>query len=649
MGEATDNLTASRREARLRRGNRAAEGPSRSSPRGELIIALGWAIAAIAARAPFVARIEGVLDHDQSVVGLMALDIAAGRRFPIFFDGQRYMGAIEPYLAAVFVRVLGHSPTVVALAPLLAFGAFVAGQYFVWSRWQGRATGHLAAAFAAVGSPMLALWGVVPRGGYIECLAWALPTLWAYRAVARRDAPELPPLLQAAWGFWFAVGYFINPIALVLYVTLALDWIFGRHGADLRRDRGLTRNTPWWVGPIAGLAFIIVLAAFCHVDPHVHGGSLYVAFCGLSRASWALGMGAAGVVVLLGAAAWWSRGPARLFALVSKRPWAVAGVLLAWSPFVAHAIGVKLGLYPEVPSLPIWIAAPWKVSPSARTAFKGLGTLVGCDPRSPETVLIGQGVLAPEPRWPVVADALVGLSPIVAAVALILIVAALRRERSFWSGLCTLRRDEVASGPGLAGIFLGVSIFLYLLQGTSPNASSVRYLLPVWVALPGLLACGVHSLPRRHRPAFVLGLIVPWTAAHLLVALDLKRPSPALPLAEALAKRGVTAIVAPTPVALVVANLSHGKVGALEYLPIWPRLGARYVNRFSPNRPIICVTDRQFRSQGPTGADLAHHLQQLAAQRPGRVRLACEVGPFEVWEVDPPLEDIFAPAPDATP
>ena len=44
-----------------------------------------------------MARIEGALDHDQSVVGLMALDIAAGRRWPVFFDGQRYMGALEPY------------------------------------------------------------------------------------------------------------------------------------------------------------------------------------------------------------------------------------------------------------------------------------------------------------------------------------------------------------------------------------------------------------------------------------------------------------------------------------------------------------------------------------------------------------------------
>ena len=106
---------------------------------------MGWFVLALAARAPFVARIEGILDHDQSIVGLMALDIAAGRRFPIFFDGQRYMGAVEPYVAGLLVALFGHSPVVVALAPWLFFGLFVAGQYVLWRCWGDRLTGHLAA------------------------------------------------------------------------------------------------------------------------------------------------------------------------------------------------------------------------------------------------------------------------------------------------------------------------------------------------------------------------------------------------------------------------------------------------------------------------------------------------------------------------
>jgi hypothetical protein len=200
-------------------------------------LAIVWFAVALAARAPFVARIEGVLDHDQSTVGLMALDIAAGRRFPIFYDGQRYMGAVEPYVAALLVRVFGHSPVVVALAPWLFFGLFVAGQYTLWRCWSDRLTGHLAALISVLCAPILVLWAIVPRGGYIELLAWAIPVLLVYRACTQPGARALSRGRQAAWGFLFALGYFLNPLSLIVYLTLALDWTFGRHGADLRRTR----------------------------------------------------------------------------------------------------------------------------------------------------------------------------------------------------------------------------------------------------------------------------------------------------------------------------------------------------------------------------------------------------------------------------
>ena len=44
-------------------------------------------------------------------------------------------------------------------------------------------------------------------------------------------------------------------------------------------------------------------------------------------------------------------------------------------------------------------------------------------------------------------------------------------------------------------------VALYLLQGTCPSASSVRYLVSSWVALPGLLAVGILALPRRQGVA----------------------------------------------------------------------------------------------------------------------------------------------------
>ena len=185
-----------------------------------------------------MARIEGVLDHDQSIVGLMALDIAAGRRWPIFFDGQRYMGAVEPYVAAASGRAVrplagaswrwppGSSSACSWRGSMPSGGAGATGRPAIWPR-----------SSRSLCAPMLVLWAIVPRGGYIELLAWAIPVLGVYRAWTRPGGRTPGPRRQAAWGFLFAFGYFLNPLSLIVYLTLALDWTFGRHGADLRRER----------------------------------------------------------------------------------------------------------------------------------------------------------------------------------------------------------------------------------------------------------------------------------------------------------------------------------------------------------------------------------------------------------------------------
>ena len=153
------------------------------------------------------------------------------------------MGALEPYVAAAFVGALrplaggrGAGPLALlravrggAVCPLAVLGR--PARRAIWPRCS-----------RCVGSPMLVLWAIVPRGGYIELLAWALPVLGVYRASTRPGRRRPRARRQAAWGFLLAFGYFLNPLSLIVYLTLALDWTFGRHGADLRRERGLGRR-----------------------------------------------------------------------------------------------------------------------------------------------------------------------------------------------------------------------------------------------------------------------------------------------------------------------------------------------------------------------------------------------------------------------
>jgi hypothetical protein len=633
--------------------------------RADTACALGWFALALAARAPFVARIEGVLDHDQSIVGLMALDIAALRRFPIFFDGQRYMGAVEPYVAALLVRLFGHSPTVVAMAPWLFFGLFVAGQFALWRCWSDRLTGHLAALISVVCAPILVLWAIVPRGGYIELLAWAIPVLGVYRAWTRPGAAPSPRWRQAAWGFLFALGYFLNPLSWIVYLTLAFDWTFGRHGAELRRSRPEierwlgSRAAPWFWATVGGL-FLLALAVCCHVKMHRGPDkSPFVFVLDIVPGPWGTLVGILGVAALLIGAAWWLGLGGRIMRRVTEHTWFGIGALLALTPFAVYRIGVALGVQPLVLSLPIWIRGPWDVGVNLRDGRRALGALVGCTPDGSASVLIGQGIDAPTHVWPVVARGLGWASPLEVALVLALIASVAWRDRRGWRRLWSLQGAEPTPPTILALLGLGVTAGLYILQATSPNASSVRYLVPAWIVLPGLLAAALRALPRAPRLAVCLLLLVPWATAEASLWADLDRPSPLRPLAESLERRGVRGIVAETPVALMVVNLTHGHVGALEFHSKWPRLNDRYADRFAAGAPVICVNDTTLswfpgedRNGGPLKR-LGQRLNELATLHPGHIRRVWTIDHFDIWEADVPLSAIVdrgaVPLPSAAP
>ncbi|MFO0910328.1 MAG: hypothetical protein U0794_18620 [Isosphaeraceae bacterium] len=621
---------------------------------GFLAGASGWLVVALILRAPFVWRAEGILDHDQSVVGLMALDIAAGRRFPLFFDGQRYMAAVEAYLAALAVALLGHSPTSVAVAPWLFEALFVAGQFVVWGRWKGRRTGHLAAAASLLGPPMLCIWSIVPRGGYVEFLAWVLPTIAVYRRVTCPDTAPLSPIQQAGWGFLLALGYLLNPLSLTVYTTLAVDWTLFRHGAELRRLRNLDlgwlqpRWAPWvWLGAVLG--GLTLLAACCHVEPRATTGGPYVVLAGIASGRTAVAAGATGVVAILGLIVWWSNGARRLLDSLTCSPWTLAGLLVALSPFLLQASLVRLGMRDDVPTLPVWISAPWDSATNLRTAATAVGGLLGTDTASAyRSLLIGQGIDLPDPANPRLTAVLHAISPGIVVVVLILVALATWRVREAWTESLQLRASTATDPVVLCGLYLFVAFVLYLVQGTSPNASSTRYLMPTWAVLPGLIATGLVALPRSTRLVVTLGVFIPWMAAQAAIFSDINREHEARPLARWLAEHRVEAIVAPPPVALLVANLTHGIVGAVEYQPTWPRLASRYRARLEREEPIVCVTDDRFpwaiagEVAWAREQDFARHLASLARRAPGRCRVDSRLGPYRIWMVSFPVDVILA-------
>lgn len=99
--------------------------------RRSLWIAIALITIAVVARAfPFVWWSNTHFDSDQAIVGLMAKHISEGRAWPLYFYGQNYMLAVEPYLAAPVMWGLG--PTVLAVKLPLVLVNIAAAVLLLW-------------------------------------------------------------------------------------------------------------------------------------------------------------------------------------------------------------------------------------------------------------------------------------------------------------------------------------------------------------------------------------------------------------------------------------------------------------------------------------------------------------------------------------
>jgi hypothetical protein len=135
-------------------------------------------------------------DADQAIVGLMAMHLAEGRAWPLFFYGQLYMMGVQAWMAALVF--LSSPPTVFGLKlPLLILNVATGG-LLVWllvrdaglRAWQA----FVSALWFVALPPITASRMVQAQGGTIEPLLYGL-LLWMLRRRA------------LAFGLLFAFGF----------------------------------------------------------------------------------------------------------------------------------------------------------------------------------------------------------------------------------------------------------------------------------------------------------------------------------------------------------------------------------------------------------------------------------------------------------
>jgi hypothetical protein len=168
-------------------------------------------IALVCLRSWVPVRTYAHFDSDQAVFGLMARDLAAGRSFPMFMYGQRYLLAVSVWLCAPLFAVLGASITTLKLPLFLMNIAVVAMLWRGLRREPGLGPWGTTLAILpfAIPSAVISTRLVEHQGGNIE------PFVFVLAAFFLRQRP-------IALGVLLGVAFLNREFSLIAFIALVM-------------------------------------------------------------------------------------------------------------------------------------------------------------------------------------------------------------------------------------------------------------------------------------------------------------------------------------------------------------------------------------------------------------------------------------------
>lgn len=160
-----------------------------------------------------------VTNSDESISGLVAIDIARGDSLPAYFYGQAYMGALESYLAAPLFALAGPSLAALRVPLLVMLVLFLIVMYRLASVLYSPAVGVATVAVLSLPTDRLVQSQLLANGGYPEIVLLAavlfLLTVRLSLGHVRRPAYAL-----LGWGLAAGVAVWSDPLVLP-YVGVA--------------------------------------------------------------------------------------------------------------------------------------------------------------------------------------------------------------------------------------------------------------------------------------------------------------------------------------------------------------------------------------------------------------------------------------------
>jgi hypothetical protein len=441
--------------------------PSSSRRAEGALTLLAIAALAVVVRVPFLLYGERFFDSDQAVEGLMARHLLQGE-FPIFLWGQHYKGVPEVYLAAPVFWLFGSSVVALEATTLGCFAVFVGLQFRLFERLFSTRIAWMATVLVLSGPPTLVLWTLSGNAEVVFTLLAG--TVMGLALVRWRDTRSTGALALAAAAFGFGlwvhqyIVYYAIALAICVLATTpaARAWLRDLIvGPDLSP---LTRLLTLGLGVVAAVYVALGMAAFVVGGFDVTVGGRFVSMHSPQRL-WRIGAALVGIAALIRVSSQLAkpeRGPGRSLAFA---------MLIGFAAGYAPAIGAALVSRGSAP-------VPRIDAAGLVTASSTIATTI---------VPMVFGFRSHTTEW----------LPVSPWLALILVAVM----------AMSIRAISTRPMTPFFHILAVVVPLVFLVSGSFVDSQSYRYLMPIYGAVPAVLAIGIDDVWRWRRGAAIAVLV----------------------------------------------------------------------------------------------------------------------------------------------
>lgn len=169
-------------------------------------------------------------NSEEGTMGIEAMHILLRGEHPVYFYGQRYMGAGEAYIGSLAFRLFGVSIVSLRLGMIACYALFMLGVFWLAHLLYSRRVALVSLAVLVLGTPFTLQIELLADGGKAETLAFGalLCALASWLAISRlteqtrRGQRVLRYAAFAAWGIIAGLGLYTYAIIAPFVLTSGL-------------------------------------------------------------------------------------------------------------------------------------------------------------------------------------------------------------------------------------------------------------------------------------------------------------------------------------------------------------------------------------------------------------------------------------------